>query len=130
MNYTRGENKKTGDELYNMMPLNGKVTFTHQYSGWSSAVELVGVARKSSVSSVRNEIHTGSYFLTHLRTSYTWKNMRLDLGVENLFDRLYALPLGGAYTGQGMTMGINGIPYGIAVPGMGRSVYAGLNIKF
>lgn len=130
MNYTRGENKKTGDELYNMMPLNGKVTFTHQYGGWSSAVELVGVARKSSVSSVRNEIHTGSYFLTHLRTSYTWKNMRLDLGVENLFDRLYALPLGGAYTGQGMTMGINGIPYGIAVPGMGRSVYAGLNIKF
>lgn len=130
MNYTRGENKKTGDELYNMMPLNGKVTFTHQYGGWSSAVELVGVARKSSVSSVRNEIHTGSYFLTHLRTSYTWKNVRVDLGVENLFDRLYALPLGGAYTGQGMTMGINGIPYGIAVPGMGRSVYAGLNIKF
>jgi len=113
-----------------MMPLNGKVTFTHQYGGWSSAVELIDVARKSSVSSVRNEIHTGSYFLTHLRTSYTWKNVRVDLGVENLFDRLYALPLGGAYTGQGMTMGINGIPYGIAVPGMGCSVYAGFNIKF
>lgn len=130
MNYTRGENKKTGDDLYNIMPLNGKLTLTHQYSGWSNAIELVGVARKSDVSSVRNEIHTGSYFLTHLRTSYTWKNVRADLGVENLFDRLYALPLGGAYTGQGMTMGINGIPHGIAVPGMGRSIYAGLNIKF
>lgn len=130
MNYTRGENKKTGDELYNIMPLNGKLSFTHQYDGWSSAIELVGSARKSPVSSVRNEIHTGSYFLTNLRTSYTWKNVRFDLGVENLFDRLYSLPLGGAYTGQGMTMGINAIPHGIAVPGMGRSVYGGVNIKF
>ena len=130
MNYTRGENKKTGDDLYNIMPLNGKLTFTHQYSSWSNAIELVGATRKNDVSSVRNEIHTKGYFLTNLRTSYTWKNIRVDLGVENLFDRLYYLPLGGAYTGQGMTMGINGIPYGIAVPGMGRSVYAGLNIKF
>ncbi|ABI60163.1 MULTISPECIES: TonB-dependent receptor [Nitrosomonas] len=130
MNYTRGENKKTGDDLYNIMPLNGKLTLTHQYSNWSNAIELVGATRKNDVSSVRNEIHTKGYFLTNLRTSYTWKNVRVDLGVENLFDRLYYLPLGGAYTGQGMTMGINGIPYGIAVPGMGRSVYAGLNIKF
>lgn len=130
MNYTRGENRKTGDDLYNIMPFNGKLTFTHQYSNWSNAIELVGVTRKSDVSSVRNEIHTKGYFLTNLRTSYTWKNVRIDLGVENLFDRLYYLPLGGAYTGQGTTMGINSIPYGIAVPGMGRSVYAGLNIKF
>lgn len=130
MNYTRGENRKTGNELYNIMPLNGKLAFTHQYSGWSNVLELVGVTRKSNVSPVRNEIHTKGYFLTNLRTSYTWKNLRVDLGVENLFNRFYYLPLGGAYTGQGTTMGINSIPYGIAVPGMGRSVYAGLNIKF
>jgi iron complex outermembrane receptor protein len=29
-----------------------------------------------------------------------------------------------------MTMSINGIPPGIAVPGMGRSIYVGVNVKF
>jgi len=46
-----------------------------------------------------------------------------------VFDRLYYLPLGGAYTGQGTTMMINAIPWGIAVPGMGRSVYTGVSFK-
>jgi len=133
MNYTKGENRDTGGNLYNIMPLNGKVALTHQYGSWSNAVELVGVAGKNDTSSVRNEVHTAGYSLTHLRTSYTWKNVRVDFGVENLFDRFYYLPLGGAYTGQGgqgTTMSINGIPWGIGVPGMGRSIYAGVNVKF
>ena len=50
--------------------------------------------------------------------------------VDNLFDKFYSLPLGGAYTGQGSTMMLNGIPWGIAVPGMGRSIYTGLTFKF
>jgi iron complex outermembrane receptor protein len=50
--------------------------------------------------------------------------------VENLFDKFYSLPTGGAYTGQGSTMQINGIPWGIAVPGVGRSIYAGINVTF
>jgi iron complex outermembrane receptor protein len=54
----------------------------------------------------------------------------VDLGVDNLFDRGYALPLGGAYLGQGTTMSITGVPWGIAVPGPGRSLYAGLSVKF
>ena len=58
------------------------------------------------------------------------KQARVDIGIENLFDKAYALPLGGAYTGQGTTMTINATPWGIAVPGMGRSLYAGVNYKF
>eukprot|EP00825_Cyclidium_porcatum_P023154 TRINITY_DN2546_c0_g1_i15.p1 TRINITY_DN2546_c0_g1~~TRINITY_DN2546_c0_g1_i15.p1 ORF type:complete len:235 (-),score=27.03 TRINITY_DN2546_c0_g1_i15:355-1059(-) len=133
MNYTKGENRDTGGNLYNIMPLNGKLALTHQYGGWSNALELVGVSGKDDVSSARNEIHTAGYSLTHLRTSYTWKNVRVDLGIENLFDRLYSLPLGGAYTGQGTTMSTTGTyspAWGIVVPGMGRSIYAGLNVKF
>ena len=133
MNYTKGENRDTGGNLYNIMPLNGKVALTHQYGSWSNAIELVGVTGKNDTSSVRNEVHTAGYSLTHLRTSYTWKNVRVDLGVENLFDRFYYLPLGGAYTGQGTTMSATGTyspAWGIAVPGMGRSIYAGLNVKF
>ena len=43
--------------------------------------------------------------------------MRLELGVENLLDKLYFLPTGGAYVGQASTMSMNGVPWGIPVPG-------------
>ena len=130
INFTNGKNRDTGDNLYNIMPLNAKATLTHQLGGWNNAVELVMVSAKDETSDVRNEIETAGYGLTNLRTSYTWKQLRVDLGVENLFDKYYASPLGGAYVGQGTTMSTNGIPWGVAVPGMGRSIYAGFNLKF
>ena len=130
INYTKGENRDTGGNLYNIMPLNGKLALTHQLGGWNGALEVVGVTGKRDISSVRNEIPTSGYSLTHLRASYTWDKVRVDFGVENLFDKFYYLPLGGAYTGQGTTMSATATPYGIAVPGMGRSIYAGINYKF
>ncbi len=84
--YTRGENEDTNDDLYNIMPLNGKLTLSQ------------------------------------------------DLGIENLFDRFYDPPLGGAYVGQGTTMTIPPKPnqpqWGTPVPGPGRSVYAGVKVRF
>ena len=130
LSYTNGENRDTGDDLYNIMPLNAKLTLTHKSGGWDNGVELVMVKSKNDTSAVRNEIETSGYSLLNLRGSYSWKQARIDFGVENLFDRSYDLPTGGAYTGQGATMGINSIPWGIAVPGMGRSAYAGVSYKF
>jgi iron complex outermembrane receptor protein len=142
VSYTNGLNCDTGDALYNIMPLNGKAALTHRLSGWDNALEVVGALGKRDISEARNEIKTAGYSLVHYRTSYTWKNVRIDLGVENMFDKKYYLPLGGAYTGQGATMsfnrevgtiGTNGgtaSMWGTAVPGMGRSFYAGLTLKF
>ncbi len=130
LSYTHGENRDTGDGLYNIMPLNAKLALTQQLGGWDNAVELVLVKGKNDVSDVRNEITTAGYGLTNLRASYSWKQARVDFGIENLFDKFYYMPLGGAYTGQGTTMMLNGVPWGIAVPGMGRSLYAGVNFKF
>ncbi len=133
-NYTRGENRDTGDNLYNIMPLNLKLAVTQQIGGWNNAIEFVSVQGKDDVSAARNELRTSGYSLTHLRASYSWKNARIDFGVENLFDKFYTLPLGGAYTGQGKTMSLNPtdgtMAWGTGVPGMGRSFYAGLNVKF
>jgi iron complex outermembrane receptor protein len=130
INYTNGENRDSGDDLYNIMPLNGKVTLTHDKGGWSNAVEIMVVDDKDDVSDIRNEIETSDFTLVHLRGSHAWKTVRVDFGVENLFDKSYDLPTGGTYTGQGWTMGINRLPWGIAVPGMGRSFYAGVNVTF
>lgn len=52
------------------------------------------------------------------------------VGVENLLDQAYRLPLGGAYTAQGRTMAIQRDSLGIAVPGPGRSFYLRTEIGF
>ena len=134
LNYTNGRNRDTGDGLYNTMPLNAQLALTHTSGGWDNRLELVAVKAKTDVSSVRNEVTTPGYGLVHLRGSYSWKTVRLDFGIENLFDRLYGLPTGGAYVGQGTTMTNPMLPnypqWGTAVPGMGRTLYAGVNVKF
>lgn len=152
INYTNGRNTDSNDDLYNIMPLNAKLTLTHQIGGWSNSAELLMVKSKNHVSDERNEIKTPGYSLVNLHTSYTVGKFRFDFGIENLFDRMYYLPLGGAYTGEGATMSLNNEAgtvrpatpnpagsygtsgsasmWGTAVPGMGRSLYAGINVKF
>ncbi|MGC9164077.1 MAG: TonB-dependent receptor, partial [Thiomonas sp.] len=88
------------------------------------------VKAKTQVNAMRNEIPTGGYGLLNLRASYGWKQARVDFGVENVLNKLYDLPTGGAYVGQGTTMSINGLPWGIAVPGPGRSVYLRGTVAF
>lgn len=130
-NWTYGKNLVTGYGLYNVMPVNGKVNLTHQYGGWDNQLQFVAVANKNNFLSVeRNEIATPGYFLTNLKASYSWSKTRIDAGINNVFNTLYYQPLGGAYLGQGATMGINSVPYGVPVPGMGISYYTALNVKF
>ncbi|MCX7176555.1 MAG: TonB-dependent receptor [Proteobacteria bacterium] len=130
VNYVRGENRTTGDNLYNIMPLNVKLAVVQSLGTWSNTAEVQLVDAKTHVSQARQEVRTGGYGLLNLRSSYEWNEARLDIGIENLSNRFYSLPLGGAYVGQGATMGTNTIPWGIPIPGMGRSIYAGLSVKF
>lgn len=129
MNYVRGKNKSTGDNLYNIMPVNGHVALEHNLGGWTGTVDVEMVGAKTKVSQVRNELVTGGYTLVNLHGSYQWNQVRFDVGVSNLMDRLYNHPLGGAYLGQGATMSSVAVPWGVAVPGMGRSVYVGMTLK-
>jgi iron complex outermembrane receptor protein len=130
LNYVRGENLSTGDNLYHIMPLNAKVALVQSLGGWTHTAEVQWVAAKTKVSRVRNEVPTDGYGLLNLRTSYAWKHARLDIGVENVFDRFYSLPLGGAYVGQGASMSTSTLPWGITVPGRGRSIEVALNAHF
>ncbi|THG82832.1 TonB-dependent receptor [Pseudomonas sp. A-1] len=130
VNYSDGKNRDSGDELYNIMPLNTTVALTQQLGGWSNSLEMLSVTAKNDGSDVRNEIETAGYTLFNLRLSHNWDQVRVDAGVENLADKFYYLPTGGAYTAQGRTMSINGIPSGIGVPGMGRTFYTGVTVSF
>lgn len=130
MNYVRGENKSTGGNLYNIMPLNIKLSVTQEMNEWTNTAEIQLVSAKTLTSQVRNEMKTAGYGLLNLRTSYEWEGARLDVSIENALNQHYAMPLGGAYLGQGASMSSNSIPWGIVVPGMGRSINAALNVRF
>ena len=141
LSYTKGTNTSTDDHLYNIMPLNARLALEHRIGNWTNTIEEILVDEKKDVSAARRENKTAGYTLLNLRSSYEWKNFRFDIGLENALDKQYALPLGGAYIGQGGTMSIGSAgnyawagtknpPPGYQVPGMGRSIYAGINIKF
>lgn len=127
--YVDGENQRTGDNLYNIMPLNATLTLEQTQGRWLNSVEWQLVSAKDEVSATRNEVGTTGYGLLNLRTAYTIDQLRIDGGVENLLDKNHDLPLGGAYVGQGATMG-TAVPWGVAVPGPGRSIYAGVTYSF
>ena len=132
--YTSGENDDTDDNLYNVMPLNATLSVTQELGRWRNTLEGEFVAAKDDVSEVRNEMQTAGYGLMHLRSRYEQDRWSVELGVENLFDRYYEHPLGGAYVGQGTTMTLPPAPnqprWGTPVPGAGRSIYAGLSLRF
>lgn len=130
VSYVHGTNRTTGDKLYGIMPLNARAALTQRLGAWTGTAELVMVTAKTRVSAVRNELPTAGYGLVNLRGSYEWKQVRLDVGIDNLFDRFYNHPQGGAYVGQGMTMAGTAVPWGVRVPGMGRSFNVGVTVKF
>jgi len=123
LNYVRGQNNDTGGNLYQQMPFNATVALEHQRGGWANTIETQIVAPKTDVQAVRLEPKTAGYALLNLRSSYTWKHLRIDGGIDNLLDKNYALPLGGTYIGE------RSIP-GTAVPGMGRSFNVGMTVNY
>ena len=117
----------SGDSLYHMMPLNGKLALEHTLGGWTSAIEAQLVNAKSEADPLRQEPFTPGYTLINLRTGYQWGSVRFDVGIDNLLNKQYYLPLGGVdfsdtpHTSPG-AMG--------ALPGPGRSYNAAVTVKF
>ena len=129
LNYVNAKNTVTDSGLYNIMPLNARLSLTQKKEHWENTLEVQMVNAKTDLSDIRKELRTAGYTLLNLRSSYTWKQARFDVGIDNVLNRFYRLPLGGAYLGQGATMGA-GVAHDTQVPGSGRSVYAGVTLKF
>lgn len=124
LNYVDGKNLTTGDNLYHIMPLNAKLSVEQHRGEWTNSIETRLVSAHSNVQAARGELKSGGYGLLNLRSSYEWKQVRFDVGVENLLNKFYVDPLGGSYLGQRPMVA------GFGVPGMGRSVNAGVTVKF
>lgn len=130
MSYVRGK-RTDGDNLYHMMPFNLKWSINHKLKGWQNTIEMQFVDAKDDVQRTRNELETSSYMLLNVKTGYEWKNVSLDVGVDNILDKQYYYPLSGVYIGDqnAMTL-ISSRPKTQNLPGQGRSVFVGLTITY
>ena len=126
LNYVRGE-RTDGINLYHVMPINAKLALDHRLGGWTNSVELQLVGAKDQVSQVHNETTTPDYALVNLRTGYEWQRVKVEVGVDNLFNKTYYLPLGGAYL---VDAGMAGGTWGLNVLGPGRSINGRLSVTF
>ncbi|NTW49747.1 MAG: TonB-dependent receptor [Chlorobiales bacterium] len=126
--YVYGKDLSTGHSLYHMMPLNGLLALEQTLDGWSNAVELQLVGKKTEVDPLRYEAQTPGYALVNLRAAYQWKGLRIDLGITNLFDKFYDLPLGGVNYDKILHDRRKGIVE--SVPGQGRSLNIGITQSF
>ncbi|HTY20863.1 MAG TPA: TonB-dependent receptor [Geobacteraceae bacterium] len=126
--WVQGKRLDQGGSLYHMMPLNARVSLEETLlKTWKSACEIQAVNKKSEVDSLRHEPETPGYLLVNLRSGYQWGHVALDVGVLNLFDKHYYLPLGGVNFDDFLKSGWSGRIQPLA--GQGRSFYAALTMQ-
>lgn len=129
MSYVRGQ-RADGNNLYHMMPFNLRWSLDHQLETWNNSLEMQFVSSKNDVQALRGELQTPSYILLNAKTGYQWKNLTMNLGVDNLLDKQYFSPLGGTYIGYYYTMDLSNSYPNRNLPGYGRSVYVAMTLTF
>lgn len=132
LSYVRGRNDDTGENLYHMMPLNARAGVDYAAGSWSGSFEAIGVKAKTRVSANYFEPQTPGYMIANLRGGYRLtKDTLIELGCDNLFDKLYYQPLGGL---NKVEMDAAGYPQTLAdrrlLAAPGRTCSAGFTMQF
>jgi iron complex outermembrane receptor protein len=129
VSYVRGKRRDVSDNLYRIAPLTTRTMLSYVQPMWRSSIELVAVASQRQVSAENLEEKTAGYALINLSTAYqAAKNMTLTAGINNVFDRDYANHLNGYYR---IKDSYNAdIAQGERIPGLGRSLFAGINYNW
>ena len=118
--YVRAERSDIADNLYRMAPANGRLAMSWEESRWSISVEGQFIARQNHVSATNNEAPSAGYVLANISGYWLIRDgVRLDLGIENLFDTYYLEHLAGYNRITG-----SDVPLGSRLPGAGRSAFA------
>lgn len=126
VSHVRGRNRETGDDLYRIAPLHGMLDLGYLRGSWESHLEWAWASAQNRVSGLQNEKPTPGYGLVNLRLAKTFADsVRVEVGVENLFDKRYAEHLGGVNRVAG-----GDLATGEAIPGAGRFAYLSLGWEF
>jgi iron complex outermembrane receptor protein len=122
LSYVRGKNTDNGDNLYRIAPLTARLYVDYQTGTWNHRAELNLAARQNKVSAYNQELPTSGHGVVNLRIRWqASKALRLTAGVENLFDRIYYDHLGDINR-----VTLSSVAIGGQLPGMGRSLYVGM----
>ena len=88
--YVRAERTDITDNLYRMAPANGRLAVSWEENRWSISVEGQFIARQNHVSATNTEVPSAGYVLANISGYWLIRDgVRLDLGIENLFDTYY-----------------------------------------
>ena len=122
----RGKNRETGDNLYRIPPLTGLVSLTYDDSVWQWIVEGEFADTQNRVARFNDEQTTSGYGLLNLRLArMLGEQLRVEVGVENVFDKQYANHLSGVNR-----VGGSAVVVGDRIPGTLRSFYINANWQF
>lgn len=124
-NWLHGTRTDSSTPLYQMMPLNLRLAFDEEIKGLSAGFGSEMVDHKSRLDPNRMELRTPGYAVFNLHAAYKSKYVQGGLRVDNLFNHLYELPLGGNNIDIFSATG-NMTP----VTGRGRSASFSLTAKF
>ena len=126
--WVRGTRTDTGNGLYQMMPINLRLSLDEEWKGLVAGMGMEAVDRKSRLDPNRIEQATPGYTLFNLHASYRRGFLEANAGADNLFNRLYELPLGGLnYDAWAASMYMNPI---LPLTGRGRSAHFALTARF
>lgn len=125
--YVRGK-RTDGNDLYRMAPFTLTLAIEQRIGAWTQTFEGRAVAAKKTVDEQRRELRTAGYALFNVRTQYQWnKDVTVNAGVSNLFDKAYADPMGGVYLSGLKNLGSGALT---ALLGYGRSFDLGVTVRF
>jgi iron complex outermembrane receptor protein len=120
--YARGTRRDVADNLYRMAPANGRLAFVWEAACWSLSIEGQAVTAQKKVSATNDEAASKGYVLANIYGHWLVRDgVRLDAGIENLFDRRYLEHLAGYNRIAG-----SDVPLGARLPGSGRSAFVRL----
>ena len=121
--YVRGTRRDVDDNLYRIAPPNIRLALGWDAQGWNVAVEGVAFAKQEDVSATNGEQPTAGFVIANFRFGVDLPGgLRLDGGVENIFDRTYVEHLAGYNRAMGSDVAV-----GERIPGAGRSAFVRLS---
>ncbi|HMS19496.1 MAG TPA: TonB-dependent receptor [Sphingorhabdus sp.] len=117
--FVRGKRRDISDNLYRIAPANVRLALAWEADRWSLTGEALKVAKQRKVSATNGEVPSQGYVTFNLFGHWILHDgLRLDAGVENLFDKYYTEHLAGYNRNSGSDVAL-----GARLPGAGRSAF-------
>ncbi|MBE5074738.1 TonB-dependent receptor [Erythrobacteraceae bacterium E2-1 Yellow Sea] len=117
--YVRGKRRDIDDNLYRVSPASLRLAAAWQGERVTLGAEMNAAAKQTKVSATNDELPSSGYAVFGLFGGYALMPcMRMEAGIENLFDTYYQPHLAGV-----SRVGASDVPLGEKLPGPGRGAW-------